>query len=272
MSSRFLILLCSIVFLHSCNNIFYLPGFDFSLFSKTPVRELAIAVEKEDVEKILEILNDQSISIDYQEPKFGHTLLMLAVANNKVKSTEILLENGANPNMLSYNKSTNAMLIACNGFYSESCDTTILSKLISFKGDLNQTIVYEEDSLNGNRKVVQRLLNTAISSRKCLSFIKYMVNRGADINYFPNNDSTTGPITSSLFVDYLEVTNYLIIDVHAVIPSYIYKRPANLGYVGEPEQYLTITDLLNEQHYEKGTENSRFREEIINYLQSKNLK
>ncbi len=268
MGNKAIIIFCCIItLLYCCTTNSYLPGFDFSLFSETPVRDLAVAVEKEDVGKIAEILKDKSINIDYREPTFGHTLLMLAVANNKVKSTEILLEKGANPNLLSNDGSDNAMSIACNEFYTQSCYTTILSKLIFFKGDLNQPLVYYEDSLNGKRKNVKYLLNTAIYSSKCLSFIKYMINHGANINYYPNGDSSEGPITNSLLVDNLEVTKYLIIDMHAVVPSCILKRPANNGY-----ECVSITDLLKEQHYENGTKNDSLRLEIINYLKGKNLK
>ena len=91
-------LISSIVLWCSCNTGNYLPGFDFKLFKGTSVWELAKAVEKEDVKQIEVILKDTSIKVDFHEAKFGNTLLMLAVANNKKKAVKKLLEVGANPN------------------------------------------------------------------------------------------------------------------------------------------------------------------------------
>lgn len=272
MGNKFFVLFCGIVLLYSCNTTNYLPGFDFKLFNDSPVQSLAKAIEKEDVEKINELLKNKSINVDYQEPKFGHTLLMLAVANNKIKSVEALLKNNANPNLTSKSQNDNTLTIVCNETYFATCDTKILELLLQYGGNLNYEQTYTENSLNGNRQIKSTLLNTAVSSGKCLEFIKFMINKGTDINKYVENNPTESPITYALLTDNLKIAKYLIIDKQAVIPPYIFKRQANISYKGEPEKYLTITDLLNEQQYEKGTENYKLREEIINYLKSKNQK
>src|SRR5215471_19460713 len=78
------------------------PGYDFGLFDKTPNEELAKAVEREDTHKIKEILDKKYTDVNLQEPKFGNTLLMLAVGNDKLKSATVLLEGGANVNLRDY--------------------------------------------------------------------------------------------------------------------------------------------------------------------------
>jgi len=88
-----------IVFLTACqgagNNRL---GKDFGLFQETPVWELAKAVRAEDVAEIKRIVAERQQKVDYQEPKFGSTLLMLAVLNEKYESCEALLEMGADAN------------------------------------------------------------------------------------------------------------------------------------------------------------------------------
>jgi uncharacterized protein YajQ (UPF0234 family) len=261
-----------LIFFYSCKTDNYLPGFDFKLYKNTPVWNLAKAVQAENIKKINQLLKDKSINVDYQEPKFGHTLLMLAVANNKAKSVEALLQNNAEPNLVSWYQNENSLTIASNESYSESCDTVILSKLIKFGGDLNFLQEYKETSQNGEQKIKSTLLNTAISSGKCLEYIIYLVNKGSNINSYPENDPTESPITYALLTNNLEVAKYLIIDKKAAIPPYVFIRQANISYQGEPEKYLTLTDLLKEQQFKKGTKDYKLREEIIEFLKSRNLK
>lgn len=272
MGNKVLILFCSIIFCYSCNTINYLPAFDFTLFNDSPMQSLAKAVEKEDTEKINELCKNKSLNVDYQETKFGHSLLMLAVANNKINSVISLLKNGANPNLTSFSQCDNSLSIVCNETYSSYCDTVVFEMLLQYNGKIDFEQNYIENSLNGKRQIKSNLLSIAVSSGKCLEFIKYIVNKGVDINRYPDNDPTESAITYALLTDNLKIAKYLIIDKQATIPSYIFKREANISYKGEPEKYLTVTDLLNEQNYEEKTENHKLKEEIINYLKSKNLK
>src|SRR5690606_2027438 len=80
------------------------PGYQFELFKNTTSWELAKAVEKEDEEKMLEILGDKKININFQERQFGNTILHLAVGNDKLKSTEILLKYKADINLRDINE------------------------------------------------------------------------------------------------------------------------------------------------------------------------
>jgi ankyrin repeat protein len=266
MGNKIFILLCSIVLLHSCNTTNYLPGFDFKLFINSPVKELAIAVEKEDVKKINEVLKDKSINVNYQEPKFGHTLLMLAVANNKIKSVEALLKNNANPNLTSRENEDNSIAIAAEN-YSDVCDTAILNLLTNYGGDVNFTQLINRVENNGMHSIVNRTTLMIAVRNDCYLIVKYLIDKGAKINVYTYYEGY-GAITEAIIQNNLKIVKYLIIDKQATIPSYIFKRQANISYKGEPEKYLTITDLLNEQQYDKGTENYKLREEIISYLEN----
>lgn len=72
------------------------PGYSFNLFESTPNYALAKAVAKEDTNEIRNIVNKGDINVDFKEPKFGRTLLLLAIGNNKINSTTALLNAGAN--------------------------------------------------------------------------------------------------------------------------------------------------------------------------------
>ncbi|WP_199142140.1 hypothetical protein, partial [Pedobacter sp. ASV12] len=119
--------------LSSCKN--YLPGFDFESFDKTPVSELADAVKSENLKQIDFLIKSKKLPVDYLDPRFGHSLLMLSVTNNLEKSTSRLLELGANPNLKSRKledvEVNTAMFIACKDYLNRNdCKTDILNSLI----------------------------------------------------------------------------------------------------------------------------------------------
>jgi hypothetical protein len=250
----------------SCNTSNHLPGFDFKLFKGTPIYELAKAVEKEDLKQIEIILRDTTMKVDFHEPKFGNTLLMLAVANNKKKAIKKLLAVGANPNERDYYDNATPLIYACDNF-SEDCDSTILKLMIDYHGDVNSIQSINRIENTGAHSLVNNTCLMIAAKNNCLGIIKVLVNSGADINRYTYYEGY-GVITQALIQDNIEIAKYLIIDRQAKIPEYCYIR--NKG--GEDEQKLTITDMLNEQQYEPGSNNYNYRKEIISYLKSKDLK
>ena len=58
-----------------------LTGRDYRLFQNTPAWELAKAVEDENTEQIDKIVSENPELINYQESKYGETLLMLTIMN-----------------------------------------------------------------------------------------------------------------------------------------------------------------------------------------------
>ena len=250
----------------SCNINGYMPGFDFNLFKKTPVWELAKAVEKEDTEQIEAILRDTAIKVDYHEPKFGNTLLILAIANNKKKSIKKLLEVGASPNAKDTYDNATPLIVACEN-YSQDCDSTILKWIIAFHGDVNMVENIDRIESNGAHSVVKATALMIAAENNCLGIVKVLVNAGADINQYTYHEGY-GAITKAIIQDNIAIAKYLIIDKKAKIPEY-----CNIRNEGEKnEQKLTITDMLNERHYDAGSDNYKYKEEIISYLKSKGLK
>jgi hypothetical protein len=63
-----------------------LTGSDYRLFQETPAWELAKAVQDGNEERIEELINKDPKIINYQEPKYGSTLLILTVMNQQMKS------------------------------------------------------------------------------------------------------------------------------------------------------------------------------------------
>src|SRR5437867_4309854 len=164
----------AIVVLCSCGTRNYLPGFDFKLFKDTPVWELAKAVEKEDVQRIETILKDTAIKVDFHEPKFGNTLLMLAIANNKKQSIQKLLEGGANPNEKDHYDNATPLIYACDN-YSEDCDSTILKWLIHYHGEVNSIQSIDRIENTGAHSFVKNTALMIAAKNNCLGIVKVLV-------------------------------------------------------------------------------------------------
>src|SRR5271170_521478 len=74
------------------------PGYRWELFRGTPEWELAQAAQHEDTSRIYQIIKQGVININSKEPKFGQTVLMLAIANDKLNAVGALLRSGADVN------------------------------------------------------------------------------------------------------------------------------------------------------------------------------
>ena len=97
---HYLFLLAVMILLTGCNQKDEkLLGDDIRLFRGTPAWGLAKAIEANDVAKINQILDKGEISVDFREPRYGVTLLTIAVRRYKYDSMVALLNKGADPNL-----------------------------------------------------------------------------------------------------------------------------------------------------------------------------
>ncbi|MBD81586.1 MAG: hypothetical protein CL840_21890 [Crocinitomicaceae bacterium] len=76
---------------------------DIRLYKGSPVWELAKAVEEEKGERIIELVTQDPELLDYQEERFGQTLLEWAVYTDRYAASKALVESGADPNVQSFN-------------------------------------------------------------------------------------------------------------------------------------------------------------------------
>jgi ankyrin repeat protein len=264
-------LLIAIFFvLSSCKQ--NLPGFDFQSFRETPVSELAVAVQKENLKQIERLVKIEKVPIDYLDPEFGHSLLMLAIANSLQNSTTKLLELGANPNLRSdisqiqdSSYIDTPMFIACdNTLNQNSCDTSLLKSIIKYGGNVNDKIQIKY--IGANYTVYDSPLLKACSGG-CLKILKLLVNSGADINMYDYKEGT-GPISASIIHDRMEILRYLIIERGAVIPEYCYVVHAHNE---TSRKTYTVTEFLLKRKYKNGSTEDNIRTEILEHLKSRNL-
>ncbi len=178
-----------------------LLGADYKLFQDTPAWNLAKAVWDDDINRIDEEVKKHPQIINYQEEKYGKTLLHLSVYNGNYKAFKELLKLGANPNIADSSHCTTPLIQVAQ---SSEDKLKYAKELIKYKADVN----YIECN-NGREQ--QKTNNTALiaaSGQNNLELVKLLIKNKADINYSnPNHEDALS--AAVLFKNY-EIVLYLL--------------------------------------------------------------
>ena len=227
------------------------PGYEFELFKNTSIWNLAKAVRDEDTSEINKILNNKTVNIDFQEPKFGNTLLLLSVSNGKVLSVKVLLEHGANLDILDSDHMA-AIHEATQFIDLRKNVTQILELLLKHGANPNMPANSTMDSS-------YTPLTGAIENLECT---KILLNYGADVYYKTGNEY---PVWKSLLIldapfdENILVAKYLIIDKKIKVPDPIF-------YTIPDHQPRTILELLNKFKVYDDSKKQKAKAEILDYL------
>lgn len=175
-----------------------LLGADYRLFQDTPAWELAKAVWDNDVEKIDEEVKKNPEILNYQESKYGNTLLHLSIFNDNYKGFKTLLKLGANPNVADSFHCSTPLIEA-----SESFDNRIkyVEELIQYKTNIN----YIECNDGKDPQKMNRTALIAASGKGHLDIVKILIKNGANINY--KNGSA---LSSAVVGNHYDIVLYLL--------------------------------------------------------------
>jgi len=189
------------------------PGYRFELFKNTLNWDLAKAVERQDTSEITKLIKSGKCNVDLREPKFGNTLLLLAVGNDKFLSAKALLQNGANVNKRD-SMGRSAIIEATRFIYLKQNTLETLKQLLDYGGSANDSIIQVK-----NRDTIDyyAVLQGATSDLECT---KVLIEHGG--NLYINYDNSF-PVWIHMLVtaydDNIFVAKYLIIDKKMPIPN-----------------------------------------------------
>lgn len=268
----FIILIAIACLLFSCSNMCRekivdkseLTGRDYRLFQNTPAWELAKAVEDENTKKIDKIVSENPEIINYQESKYGNTLLMLTIMNQQLKPFKALLKRGADVNIHNTFDGTSSLIKACS---SKFYNITFVKMLIEYGADVNDVEIGERRKENGTR--LTPLIAASRTGR--LDLVRFLVSKGADVNY--QNEFGQSALSKSVMVDEYKVAYYLLQN-GADYNRPIYYRFDNSVPIekrdpkdkGKP---MYLWDVLKEDLSEFGTSEYKYKMLIIDFLKSK---
>ena len=268
----FIILIAIACLLFSCSDLrrekivdkSELTGRDYRLFQNTPAWELAKAVEDENTKKIDKIVSENPEIINYQESKYGNTLLMLTIMNQQLKPFKALLKRGADVNIHNTFDGTSSLIKACS---SKFYNITFVKMLIEYGADVNDVEIGERRKENGTR--LTPLIAASRTGR--LDLVRFLVSKGADVNY--QNEFGQSALSKSVMVDEYKVAYYLLQN-GADYNRPIYYRFDNSVPIekrdpkdkGKP---MYLWDVLKEDLSEFGTSEYKYKMLIIDFLKSK---
>ncbi len=234
-----------------------LRGWDFRLFQDTEAWSLAKAVRDQDTMQIEKQIKGRSIPVDFQEEVYGQSLLHLAVENELVNSSKKLLSLGANPNHTDISNGDTPMHNSV-GYHCETDDTTILALLIKYGGDPNGlNAVINIPGRGGSRSV----LFEAASKYTAINRIKYLVEKGADVNFV--NSGGWSVIANCLISKNYDVVLYLLQS-----GKLQYKDVAFINASGE-KQYLQ--DMMRDDFISLESPQYKYKLEVIDFLKKNGI-
>jgi Ankyrin repeats (3 copies) len=238
----------------------YGPGFDFNLFRNTPVWDLGVAVEADDTAGVRMRVHAAKGNIDFQDPKFGNSLLTLAVVNNKGLAAKVLLDSGADPNLRSRKYDLTPFLAACRYGNMDTNNLEILSVLVKHGADVNskQIQVYE------NGGVMDIATRTALEfSIKfgTLETVKLLIENGANLDIYPK-DGPGSLLYMATIARRYNILRFLLIEKRIAIPDYVVIRESSK--VGKEK--ISLRQIIVEKGVAMDPTQEKLREEILEYL------
>ena len=241
-----------------------LTGRDYRLFQNTSAWELAKAVEDENTKKIDKIVSENPEIINYQESKYGNTLLMLTIMNQQLKPFKALLKRGADVNIHSTFDGTSSLIKACS---SKFYNITFVKMLIEYGADVNDVETGERRKENGTR--LTPLIAASRTGR--LDLVRFLVSKGADVNY--QNEFGQSALSKSVMVDEYKVAYYLLQNGadynRPIYYRFDYSVPIEKSDPKDKGKPMYLWDVLKEDLSEFGTSEYKYKMRIIDFLKSK---
>jgi ankyrin repeat protein len=242
-----------------------LLGKDYRLFQGTPVWNLAKAVQDEKVEEIKRIVQEEKVNVDYQDEKFGNTLLMLSVGNQHYNSCKTLLELGADPNKHDNYTGSTALIDAAGIENYKDDNTRFLKLLLSHGANPNEEETGKRQEGNTTRKtpllVACSDVNQFVSP---IEKVKVLVESGANVNY--KNEFNDFPLAEALMHKHYDVVLYLL-QKGADYSLMLFDR----GEFSKDGKKIYIADLLREHLLPLDSKEYQQKMEVIEFLKQKGI-
>lgn len=242
-------------------------GFDFRLYQNTPAWILAKATEKEDTDGIRDEIGKNKSLLSFREPKFGQTMLQLAVKTEKYKSVETLLDLGADPNMQDKYDGSSPMMESAK-IYNETTggpDSRYLKLLLKHGGDPNAEEKTPRRIGNGSRNTP--LLNACSSG--VLEYVKILVDAGANVNYA--NKFGENIVYRAISSRNPDIVIYLLekgADFRGPMAVF---GPANLGGIYMKSRSVYISDALRGWLFPLGSVKYQKKMQIVDFLKKQGI-
>lgn len=236
---------------------------NINIYKDAPVWELALAVKDQKTSTIEKIAQEEPELLNYQDPKYGATLLLWAIGMEKYKSAETLLKIGADPNIGATNFNGETPLFVSTGYSwidrSASKEAKYVKLLLKYGADPNKN--YIGSDVPGKKTITEPGTSPLMNSISTgIEKTKALVEAGADINY-KNKRGKTAAIEALQSERDLEYAYYLIVEKKANVTEPYYRRES---YGNEdPNEELYAVDLLRYWIFDLDSKEYKMKMEIV---------
>lgn len=238
---------------------------DIRIYKNTPAWKLALAVKSQNTKSIEKIAKKEPQLLNYQDPKYGATLLLWAVGMEKYKSVEALLKCEADPNIaLTFDGETPLFTAAGYSWVDRAAkkDPKYVKLLLRYGADPN--INYIGFNIDGVESTNETGASPLMNSIGCgIEKTKAFVEAGADINY-KTPLGTTAAIDAlrtggNRTLEYLQYAHYLIVEKKAKVSDYYYGRYS----FTDPTRKFYPVDILRNWIYPLDSKEHKIKMEIV---------
>lgn len=238
----------------ACGDSGNLTNSDYELFKETPAWNLAKAVRDGNEGRIKDVLKAQPVLINYQEPKYGSTLLMLTIENQEPESFLNLLSLKADVRIHDTYDGSSALIKACRYDYF---DILFVEALLEAGADPNDVEVGPRRTDNHSRNTP---LISAVKSGK-REFVVLLIDHGAEVNY--QDEFGHSALTTAVLQDHYDIVLYLL------QKGANYRHPIFVRPVENSEVYLV--DALRQAFFPLNSKQHKLKMEVVEFLKGKGL-
>ena len=216
-----------------------------NIYKDTPAWNLALAVKEQKTKTIEKIVKDKPELLNYQEPKYGATLLSWAIGMEMYQSAETLLKSGADPNIASMRYGETPLFKAAGYSWVDNDaqkDPKYVKLLLLYGANPNKNYLGIDTS--GKESVIEPGSSPLMNSIPCgIEKTKALIEAGADINYKTKTGSTAA-VEALLSKEFPEYAYYLIAEKKAIVSEPYYRRES-YGNEDSNEKFYPVTILRN---------------------------
>jgi hypothetical protein len=237
---------------------------EINIYQNTPAWDLARAVKGQNSGKIVKIVKNNPDLLNYQEPKYGATLLLWAVGTGKYQSVETLLKCGANPDIATTSEGETPLFIAAGLRWRSSLfykDPKYVKLLLRYGADLNKNFV--GFSGKGYRSMLESGTSPLMNSIwHGIKKTKALVEGGADINY-KTKSGRTAAIEALISDNVPEYAYYLIVEKKAKVNEPYYRAEHVTMRGDNPNDKFYPVDLLRYMVFDLDSKEYKMKMEIV---------
>lgn len=233
------------------------------IFRHTDAWDAANAIMRDDTSMLATELSKKPQLKNLTDPYYGITLLSTAILNNKIKSTQKLLQSGFDPNYINDELNQDRCNPVVSAAKYESTSPEILELLMKYGGDPNSYQAYQQYD---GKLVPFGMHAITYAAQNSLEHVKILLRYGANIN--PPQGAF--PVDLASVFD-MEILLYLLEHGADYTERFELYTVTKNGKPRDTIEYLNLADRLRLNVYPLDSKEYQYKLKVIDFLREKGI-